>query len=99
MQRDQLIGYGVFDLFPDNPGNNYRNSEKLRESFMKVIARGRADNMQPVRYDVFNTELNHFEAKYWSVINYPFMVDGEVKYIINAAADLTAVYKLGSINY
>lgn len=87
--RDYVIGKGVFEAFPDNPKQQYSNSENLRNSFLWVIETKESHSMAPIRYDV---EVNgKFESKYWKVTNYPVFENGEVVAIFNYAIDITDI--------
>lgn len=93
--REQIIGKGTFDMFPDNPDNHYKNSEKLLKSFERVIATKVAHQMETVRYDIFDKDAGIFKKKYWAVLNTPYIENGKVKFIINNATDLTALQESG----
>lgn len=91
LTREAIIGKGTFEILPDNADS--KNAENLRDSFNQVMERKMAHILEPIRYEVENE--GEIITKYWSVVNYPYIEDGRVRFIINAAADVTAVYKLG----
>jgi len=85
-----IIGRGVFEVFPDNPDDsNAAGVSLVRESLLKVLKTRKADVMPVVRYDV-QPELGRFQTRYWSVTNMPVLgADGFVCWIISRAVDVT----------
>lgn len=92
-KREEIMGRGLFDVFPDNPNDPGADGvSNLRSSLERVLKNGSADTMPIQKYDVRNpeSELGDFEEKYWSPINSPvFGADGNIEYIIHRVEDVT----------
>jgi len=92
-KREEIMGRGVFDVFPDNPNDsNADGVSNLRSSLERVLKNGSTDTMPIQKYDVRNpeSETGAFEEKYWSPINSPvFGADGNIEYIIHRVEDVT----------
>lgn len=85
-----ILGKGVFEVFPPNPDNPEDTSDKdLRASFMHVVSIGESHQLPVQRYDVSNKE-NVFEQRYWRIANCPVKGDnGSVEFILNSVHDIT----------
>lgn len=89
LQREDLVGKGLFNNFPPDPENPETTGEyKLRASFEECILKKEATQLAIQRYDIPNASGN-FEEKYWHATNKPVTIDGEVKFIIHTAEDVT----------
>ena len=88
--REQTIGKGLFEIFPDNPDDtDASGTTNLRASLDRVLATRAADTMPVQKYDIRDADGN-FMAKYWSPKNIPVLAaDGTVKYIIHRVEDVT----------
>jgi light-regulated signal transduction histidine kinase (bacteriophytochrome) len=88
--RDVLIGRGLFDVFPDNPGNPAADGARnLRASLDRVLLSKQPDTMAMQRYDVRGSD-GVFEQRYWSPTNTPVLDrNGEVQALIHAVEDIT----------
>lgn len=91
--REELVGNGIFEMFPDNQSNNYQNAKQLRESFMFVITNLQLHRLT-ARYDVPIRGTSQFDFRFWTIQNYPYIENGKLKYIINTATDVTSVFRL-----
>ncbi|MEI6950557.1 PAS domain S-box protein [Paraflavisolibacter sp. H34] len=93
-RREELLGKGVFEAFPDNP--NLQGStgvENLRASLFHVIEQKQEHSMGELRYDVPNPN-GGFVFKIWRSGNRPvFNAAGELQYIIHITEDVTALVK------
>jgi PAS domain S-box-containing protein len=91
--RDEIIGKGVFEVFPDNPGDTTTNAvEFASASFTRVVKLKQEDVMGIRRHDIRlkTTEGEVFKVKFWRPVNYPvFGPDGEVAYILHHVEDIT----------
>jgi PAS domain S-box-containing protein len=89
-RREDLIGRGVFEIFPDNPGDPAATgSSNLRASFDRVRRTVESDTMAIQRYDIRRRD-GVFEERYWSPINSPVVgADRRIEYIIHRAEDVT----------
>jgi signal transduction histidine kinase len=84
---EQIIGRGLFELFPDNPHPSARAN--LRASLERVLATKAPDTMAVQKYDIPLSD-GSFEVRYWSPRNIPILcADGRVIYILHRAVDVT----------
>lgn len=88
--RDQMVGRGVFDVFPGGPSG--RGARELRASLERVLAEGETDVMALQRYDIdVPGRPGVFEERYWNAVNAPLPgPDGRVAWIIHRAEEVTA---------
>ena len=71
--REDTIGKGLFELFPDNPDDvSADGTANLRASLNRVLATRSADTMPVQKYDIRDANGN-FIAKYWSPKNIPVL--------------------------
>lgn len=85
-----IFGRGLFEVFPDNPDDPATDGVRnLHASLNRVVASGRADTMALQKYDVERPDGSGFEEKWWSPVNTPSLVDGEIRYIIHQVLDVT----------
>lgn len=69
-RREEVVGYPVFDVFPDNPHTPEANStSNLSRSLHRVVESLQADVMGVQRYDVRRPDADGFEMRYWSPVN------------------------------
>jgi hypothetical protein len=94
-RREDIIGYGVFDVFPDNPDDCHTDGTgNLHASLMRVLEYGRPDAMAIQKYDIREpaSEGGAFEVRYWSPLNTPVLDEGgTVKWIIHYVEDVTEI--------
>lgn len=92
-KREEILGRGIFDVFPDNPDDSEATGVKnLRASLNRVLQNRVPDTMAVQKYDVRRpaSEGGQFEERYWSPINSPvFAGSDEVIYIIHRVEDVT----------
>jgi PAS domain S-box-containing protein len=97
-KRDEIVGRGIFDVFPDNPSDpGATGVANLRASLGRVLAHGLADAMAVQKYDIRRPEAEGgtFEERHWSPRNSPVMgEDGRVAYVIHHVEDVTEVVRL-----
>jgi two-component system, sensor histidine kinase len=98
-RRDQLVGRGIFDAFPDNPDDpGATGVRNLRASLMRVREQGIADTMAVQKYDIRRPESEGggFEERHWSPVNSPVFKRGtrELLYIIHRVEDVTGSVRL-----
>lgn len=92
MNREQLVGKYVFDVFPDDPDNpSATGVADLTKSFNKVLKTKLPDIMPALRYDIpSEKDENIFETKYWRLVNSPQLdINGEVVHLINCVEEVT----------
>lgn len=88
--KNEIIGRGVFEVFPDNPDDPSADGvANLRRSLQAVVDTGKKHRMSVQRYDI--RDLNgKFENRYWDPLNSPvFGENGELIYIIHSVQDVT----------
>ena len=88
--REQTIGVGIFELFPDNPDDpSATGATNLRASLDRVLATRAADTMAVQKYDIRGPD-GVFQTKYWSPKNIPVLSPaGEILYILHRVEDVT----------
>jgi PAS domain S-box-containing protein len=93
--RAEILGRGIFDVFPDNPDDPAADGVRnLRASLERVRMRGAADTMAVQKYDI-RTPAGEFEVRYWSPRNSPVLdADGRLAYIIHRVEDVTEFVRL-----
>ncbi len=89
-RREDLLGRGLFEVFPDNPNDPAATgSGNLRASFDRVRQTREADTMAIQKYDIRRPD-GVFEMRYWSPINSPLLgADGRIEYLIHRVEDVT----------
>jgi PAS domain S-box-containing protein len=91
--REEIVGRGLFDVFPDNPDDpGADGAANLRASLDRVLAMRKPDRMPPQKYDIARpaSEGGGFEVRYWSPLNLPVLDGrGEVRWIIHRVEDIT----------
>lgn len=91
-QRRDILGCGLFEVFPDNPSDNSSSSvNDLRISLERALHDKVQDIMGIQKYDIpIPGAQGAFEVKYWSPVNTPvFDEEGNVSYIIHHVEDIT----------
>jgi signal transduction histidine kinase/CheY-like chemotaxis protein len=96
--REEIVGRGVFEVFPDNPDDIGATGEgNLRASLARVLKDKVPDSVAVQKYDIRRPESEGggFEVRYWSPRNWPVLgADGNVAYIINRVEDVTEFVRL-----
>ncbi|HVG42774.1 MAG TPA: PAS domain-containing protein [Chitinophagaceae bacterium] len=92
--KEELMGKGLFEAFPNNPDDPNQISEKtVRASLEYVKSHKEAHHLPIQRYDVSNGN-GIFEERYWSASTKPILSeDGEVVYLLHNAQDVTEKLK------
>jgi PAS domain S-box-containing protein len=97
-QRDNLLGRGLFEAFPDDPADAEASGVRnLRASLERVLATRRTDFMDVQRYPIRRRGDPHggFEEHWWNPINSPVPgADGEVALIIHRVEDVTEIVRM-----
>ncbi len=91
--RDGLIGRRLFDVLTDDPGRpGPLGADALALSLDRVLASGRPDAMERVRYDIATAD-GGFEPHWWLAINAPVLdASGQVKTIIHQVTRMTELH-------
>jgi len=96
--REEILGRGIFEVFPDNPDDVTANGvTNLSRSLQRVLRNRIADSMEVQKYDIRrpDSEGGGFEERYWSPINSPvFAANGEIVYVIHRVEDVTDFVRL-----
>lgn len=89
-KRAEILGRGIFEVFPDNPGDPAATGvANLRASLNRVLQNLATDTMAIQKYDVRRPD-GVFEDRYWSPVNSPVIgADGRIEYIIHRVEDVT----------
>jgi len=97
-ERDAILGRGLFDVFPDNPGDlDATGTRNLRASLQRVLTDKVVDTMAVQKYDIRKSEAEGggFEERYWSPVNVPLLdAAGNVAGIIHRVEDVTEFVRL-----
>jgi len=92
-RREDIVGRGVFEVFPDNPDDPAADgAAKLRASLDRVLDGKNLDTMAVQKYDIRRpaSEGGGFEERFWSPVNTPlFSSTGEVQLILHRVEDVT----------
>lgn len=101
-RRDEILGRGIFDVFPDNPADPTATGVRnLRASLDRVVSQRVPDAMAIQKYDVRRPadEGGDFEERYWSPVNAPVVDEnGQLLSIIHRVEDVTEFVRLTDQN-
>jgi PAS domain S-box-containing protein len=94
IKREDLIGKGHFEMFPQNPDDVlFTGEHNMRASFDYVLTHKEPHLMPQQRYDLLDGD-GTFTEKYWKAYNVPVLNNrAEVLYIIHTSEDITALVK------
>ena len=89
-KREEIIGRGLFEIFPDNPDDPAATgASNLRSSLQRVLQNAAPDTMAIQKYDVRRPD-GVFEERFWSPVNSPvFGPNRRIEYIIHRVEDVT----------
>jgi signal transduction histidine kinase/CheY-like chemotaxis protein len=97
-KRDEILGRGIFEVFPDNPADPEATGVgNLGVSLGRVRRDLVPDTMAVQKYDIRRPESDGggFEVRYWSPRNSPVLrPDGSLAYIIHRVEDVTEFVRL-----
>jgi signal transduction histidine kinase len=90
-RRSEILGSGLFDVFPDNPDDPAASGTRnLNASLERVLQHRRADTMSIQKYDIRRPDGSGFEERYWSPTNTPLLdARGDITLIIHRVEDVT----------
>ncbi|MEW6777830.1 MAG: ATP-binding protein [Bdellovibrionota bacterium] len=101
IEREKVLGRGIFDVFPDNPDDPAADGVRnLKASLERVRRELVPDSMAVQKYDIRrpDSEGGGFEERYWSPVNTPVLgPDGKLAYIIHRVEDVTEFVKLKNL--
>lgn len=94
-KREQILGRGLFEVFPDNPQDPAADGvSNLRSSLAFVLKNRKTHTMAVQKYDIRRPD-GTFEVRYWSPVNKPvFDAHDKIAYIIHRVEDVTAFVEL-----
>jgi signal transduction histidine kinase len=96
--RDDVIGRGLFEVFPDNPDDpSTEGVRNLKASLTRVLRERVPDAMSVQKYDVQRPEAEGggFDERFWSPRNSPVLrSDGSIAYVIHQVEDVTDYIQL-----
>ena len=89
-KREDIIGRGLFEVFPDNPDEPDATGEtNLRASLTSVRENCLPHTMAIQKYDIRRPD-GVFEERYWSPINSPVVgADRKIQYLIHRVEEVT----------
>lgn len=95
-RRKEIVGRGLFEVFPDNPEDPRADGEKnLKASLDRAAKTRRPDKMPVQKYDIRRPGDAGFEERWWSPLNTPVLgEDGSVRWLIHQVEDVTAMIRL-----
>ncbi|MBV8904198.1 MAG: PAS domain-containing protein, partial [Acidobacteriia bacterium] len=97
-KREEILGRGLFEVFPDNPADPAANGvQNLHTSLLRVLERRLPDAMPFQKYDIRRPEWEGggFEERYWSPLNSPVIGEGgRIQYVIHRVEDVTEFVRL-----
>jgi signal transduction histidine kinase len=101
-ERDDILGRGVFEVFPDNPNDPGASGVRnLTSSLERVLHDQKPDTMVVQRYDIRRPESagRGFVERFWRLVNSPIIgPTGDVIYIIHRVEDVTEFIRLRHLN-
>jgi signal transduction histidine kinase/DNA-binding response OmpR family regulator len=88
--REDLLGRGVFEAFPDNPDDPEADGVRNLTASLERVRRERVpDTMAVQKYDIARPE-GGFEPRYWSPVNSPVLdATGRLRYVVHTVEDVT----------
>ena len=89
-KRGEILGYGIFDIFPDNPDDSDADGVfNLQRSLNTVLQNKVANDMPIQKYDIARPD-GIFESRFWKPLNSPVLDEqNNVIYIIHRVEDVT----------
>lgn len=90
LSRDQVVGHGLFDIFPDTSPMALKTGKgELARSLENCLKTKTPDSLGVVRYDIPD-QNGELALRYWQATHYPVLNEkGEVKYIVQNTMDVT----------
>jgi PAS domain S-box-containing protein len=89
-QREEILGRGLFDVFPDNPDDpGATGVSNLKASLQYVLQHKTTHTMAVQQYDIRRPD-GSFEERFWSPLNKPVLNDkNDIACIIHRVEDVT----------
>jgi signal transduction histidine kinase len=96
--REEIVGRGIFEVFPDNPDDRGATGERNLEASLRRVLRDRvADTMPLQKYDIRRPQAEgaEFEERFWAPVNVPVLdAAGKVINIIHSVEDVSDLVRL-----
>lgn len=88
--RQELLGKGLFEAFPNNPDDPHRTSEKTVAASLEYALTHKEPHHLPLqRYDIAKKD-GSFEERWWLATNKPVLnKDGTVNHLVHSVEDVT----------
>jgi signal transduction histidine kinase len=97
-QRERMVGRALFEVFPDNPDDPAADGVHNLRASLDIVRRDKVPHTMAVqKYDIRRPDADGggFEERYWSPVNTPVLdARRELRYIIHAVEDVTALVRL-----
>ena len=97
-ERKNIVGRGLFDVFPDNPDDPHATGTgNLRASLARVVAGKVSDAMAVQKSDTPRPESRAGDSaeRFWSPVNSPVLsASAEILYIVHRVEDVTELVQL-----
>ncbi len=96
VRRENLLGHGLFEAFPDGPGRAGAGGERcLRASLAAVLKSQSPDRLEAQLYPTRRVD-GGFIDRWWHVVNTPIPTgEGTVAAILNTVEEVTAAVMQG----
>jgi PAS domain S-box-containing protein len=92
-KREDLVGKGFFEIFPDNAEHKIISQQSNRTSLEYVLENKQVHQVPMQRYDIPGVNGTALE-RYWSTSNKPLLDDsGELIYVLHHVQDVTGNVK------
>jgi PAS domain S-box-containing protein len=89
--REQVIGKGLFEVFPDTSERALKTGKgELETSFEKVIKTDAPDSTGVIRYDLEDGN-GKMSVRYWQATHYPIREGKKITAILQSTADVTDI--------
>jgi PAS domain S-box-containing protein len=89
-RRVDILGQGLFEVFPDNPADSKATGVRNLRSSLDEVLRTRAAHLMAVqKYDIRRPD-GSFEERFWQPLNSPVLDEQQsVLYVIHRVEDVT----------
>ena len=96
-KREEIVGRGLFDVFPDNPHDSTASGVGNLTTSLELVLRFKTPHTMALqKYDIRRpaAEGGGFEERYWSPLNSPVLDDeGRVAWIVHSVTDVTGLVR------
>ena len=92
-KREELVGRGLFEMFP----NDSESGKRLRESIERVFENNQSDTLAYIRYAIpLPAERGGgFEERYWTAVHTPLEdAAGNIRYLMQNTVDVTDIVRM-----